>query len=67
MKLKIISDGNTMLTKVVNVDTGEALPGVIHIKWECGIDMPDPYRTRAVITFEGVEIEATGESPEVQL
>ena len=38
MKVKIISDGNPMNTKVTNAETGEVIDGITNLKWQihCG-------------------------------
>lgn len=56
MKIKIISDGTSMGTSVINADTGEAISGVVGVTWEC------PLRGGSIVTLalKNVPIEASG-------
>ena len=38
MKLKIISKGGPMETKVINAETGELLENVIYVGWKSDVD-----------------------------
>lgn len=38
MNIKIISDGHSSNTKVVNVETGEVVEGIQEINWHCFMD-----------------------------
>ena len=49
MKLKLISDGIAMRTKVINAETGEPLEGIESISWE--INAMDR-TSRMTLTFE---------------
>lgn len=60
MKLKIISDGTTTGTKVIETTTGEELMGVehIHVNYQKG-DVP-----LCILTLYGVEVSMLAELPE---
>lgn len=55
MKLKIISDGTSAGTKVVNAETGEELKNVVRIQWE----IEGRGRARATIELDGVMFEGS--------
>lgn len=60
MKIKIISDGNPVFTRVINSETGENLP-VVAARWEMDIrQRPHPGMCQAWVLLDGVEIEADG-------
>jgi len=54
MKVKIVSDGKAMNTKVINVETGEMLEHVIGIEWRMGMKQDE---AEATITLMQVPIE----------
>lgn len=64
MKLKIVSEGTVMGSRVVNAETGEILDGVTSVNWKHDAgDLP-----RAVITLIGMPVENcinVGEAVEV--
>ena len=35
MKIKIISDGTSYNTKVINAETGEPITGITYLHWTC--------------------------------
>lgn len=54
MKIKIVSDGGPLSTRVVNAETGETLEGVVGVEWEHSAPGQLP---RTVITVLGVPVE----------
>lgn len=58
MRIKIISDGTAVGTRVVDRDTGEQLRNVIGIRWRIA-DYDD--RAIAQIEFSNVEVELEAE------
>lgn len=58
MRVKIISDGTAYGTRIVNMETGELVEGVVSVRWQ--MDAKD--NTASVdISFVKVPIEAEGE------
>jgi hypothetical protein len=53
IRLKIISSGNFMTTKIVNAETGQPLYGVRAIKWEANVDS----YPNAIVTLELLDVE----------
>ncbi len=56
MKIKIISEGRGINTKIINAETGEQLEGVTSAKWECsanGLAM-------ATLSFINVPVDVEG-------
>ncbi len=60
MKLKIISDGTKVGTRLVNAETGEAIGLIQNLKWE--VDVKEPF-TKVTVTLLNVGFEM--ESSEV--
>lgn len=58
MRIKIVSDGTGIGTKVINADTGERLRWIKRISWS--ISGPDELAT-ATVHFTKVEIEVIGD------
>lgn len=56
MRLKIISDGQPLNTKVLNADTGEELQFVRSVKWQVGYD--DVATAEIEVLMVEVELEA---------
>ena len=54
IRLKIISDGRVRGTKVVNAETGEALEGVVSLRWEIDAATNE---CRCELTMIGLEAE----------
>lgn len=54
MKVKIISDGTAMGTKVIDPKSGEMLEGVIGVDWSCGLGANE---ATATITLVQVPVE----------
>jgi hypothetical protein len=61
-KIKITSDGTTFGTKVIDVESGDMIEGVVRVRWSMTMDGA---RTEAEVGIEGipVEIEAAIEVP----
>ncbi len=59
MKVKIVSDGTEVGTKVIDCDTGEAIENVYSAVWECDID--NVRLARLTLKIRPVEIEAVGD------
>lgn len=57
MRLKIVSDGISINTSVVNADTGERIDGVTCIKWF----IDNEGCSKAVIELEFVKVDIIGE------
>jgi hypothetical protein len=55
MKLKIISDGSTSGTKLINAATNEAIPFVQNIKFEADLNSN---LVRAIIVVSNIEVDA---------
>lgn len=51
-KLKIISDGTAMGSKVIDVKSGEAIEGIASIMWNIGID-----DSEAMVTLQLINVE----------
>lgn len=70
MRVKIVSDGTRLGTKVVDAQTGEAIEGVVGVGWRIAADgnygllEPIPATLQVLTTFE---IEAEAEVHEVGL
>jgi hypothetical protein len=71
MKIKIISDGTVVGTKIVNAETGELIENVISVDWKISVrddhqGWRDGYGAlpTCIVEFVGVAIDATGEIPE---
>ena len=60
MKVKVISDGTSHGTSVIDKETGEALEGIMNIDI-----FIDPYSVVAKITLVGVELDLDIEDGEV--
>jgi hypothetical protein len=58
MKLKLVSDGIAMRTKVINAETGEPLEGIESISWE--INAMDR-TSRMTLTFVNIPVEVYSE------
>jgi len=59
MRIKIISDGAGLNTKVIDADTGEIVNGVISVKWELtGLK----YMAKATIEIVNPQVELIGET-----
>jgi len=58
MKIKIISDGTSFGTKIINIDTGEELDSVIKIQW----NYEASNIAEAIITFEETPVELIGKT-----
>jgi hypothetical protein len=54
MKLKLISDGTNIGTKLINEDTGEAVSGISQISWEA---KPEDPITKVVVEFFNIPVE----------
>lgn len=59
MKLKIISDGTSWGTKVVNADTGESVDGIVSIDWRI---TAGGYEIAATLQITRVALEITGDA-----
>lgn len=57
MRIKIISDGKPLNTKVYDINTGKELTNITSIEWKIQVDQT----AKAVITFIDVPIEVTAE------
>lgn len=58
MKLKIISDGTYLGTKVVNATTGEAVEDILSVRWN--VDWRDGIAEATIeFRFIGVELSST--------
>lgn len=57
MKLKVISDGTALGTKVINAETGEAIENISRISWELDASV---YIAQAVIEVIEIPVELTG-------
>ena len=58
MKLKLVSDGIAMRTKVINAETGDRLEGIESISWE--INAMDR-TSRMTLTFVNIPVEVYSE------
>lgn len=58
MKIKIISEGLSTNTKIINAETGESIENVTALKWECSVG----HLATAEIKFINFPIEAIGET-----
>ena len=58
MKIKIISDGTSHGTKVINADTEEMVEGVVAVEWKVRAD--EDFAT-AHIEFENIPVELEAE------
>lgn len=56
LKLKIISDGTSFGTRVVNAETGEELQYVKSIRWEI---CSQSRRSNAIVELANVELDVT--------
>ena len=56
MKLKIISDGTSLGTKIVNSDTGEEVEEITSIHWE----ITAGEGSRATIQFDRIQCDVDG-------
>jgi len=59
MRIKIISDGTSEGTSVVNAETGEIIEHVNHVSWEAHSAKGTPI---AILRFVNVETEITSEA-----
>lgn len=59
MKLKIVSDGTSWGTKVVNADTGESVDGVASIDWSISANA---HEVATIFEVVRVAVEITGEA-----
>ena len=59
IRIKIVSEGCGMSTKIINEETGEELTNVISVKWEC--NAPDELAF-ATLIIKDVKIDAIGMS-----
>jgi hypothetical protein len=59
MKIKIVSDGTPMGTKVVNAETGEAIKGVCGVSWSLSDNRSIG---RAIVEFALVPVELVGDA-----
>lgn len=57
MRLKIVSDGTSNGTKIVDEESGEEVRGVTHIEWSLGVDE----LAKVTIEFEAVSVDVKGE------
>ena len=57
MKIKIISDGLSTNTYVINAETGERIQGVVKVDWSCEAGQT----AQANIEFINVPVEVVGE------
>jgi hypothetical protein len=62
MRVKIVGDGTWTGTKVVDVETGEKLEGVLCVTWSCR----PPEHSKAWITLHVVEIDVETEAQEFE-
>lgn len=63
MRLKIVSDGTTTGTQLLDADTGQQVHGVQAIRWTC--DIWDHQLARAEVVLVGLPVEVAGEVQEV--
>jgi hypothetical protein len=57
MKLKVISDGTKLGTRVVNAETGELVKGVFGVQWEHKVhDLPT-----VILKIRSVPVEVTAD------
>ena len=61
MKLKIISDGTSAGTNVVNLETGEPVERVKRITWVCDANDPKLRIGKVELELIGVPVELVGE------
>lgn len=56
MRIKILSDGTPVGTKVVDTETGEVLEGVVSVKWGC---LPEAghHQVRCWLEIENTPVE----------
>ena len=59
MKVKIISDGTSIGTRIVNAETGEPIEGCRAAHWIC--DMDEYQVATAILEFINVPVEIIGE------
>ncbi len=59
MRIKIISDGTTLGTRLVNAETGESIDGATSITWSANIDDGSVV---ALVRFIRLPIDAIGEA-----
>jgi hypothetical protein len=57
MKLKIISNGQAIGTKIINADTGEEIEGIVSVKWQ--IDGPGEL-SKMELQFINIPVEVEG-------
>ena len=60
MKLKIVSDGSAMRTRIIDADTGECVEGVRYVDIHIGID-----GTRAFLELVDPQLDLYNITPEV--
>lgn len=58
MKIKIVSEGSHLNTKVINVENGEPIDDICEIKWECKIG----HLATVEIKFTNIPVEVIGET-----
>jgi hypothetical protein len=59
MKIKIISDGTSGGTQIIDAETGQAVEGVTAVLWQI---TGSRGLAQVALTFEHVEIEAIGDA-----
>lgn len=58
MRIRIISNGNPLTTKVIDAQTGEPLEGVIKVEWEI-----TPAGAIAKLHLASAEMDVTADDP----
>lgn len=65
MKIRVQSNGNKWLLKIVNAETGEPIEGLIAVKWEWNVKQLNDARVSdipLILTFIDYELEVEGEA-----
>lgn len=57
MKLKIVSDGTFLGTKVINLETGEELEDITKINWQISF----PYGAEILLGLSNIPVEVIGD------
>lgn len=57
MKLKIVSEGSTLSTSVVNAETGEPVVGIAEVSWTLKAN----HQVDAIIRVYGAELDVTAD------
>lgn len=61
MKIKIISDGASHNTKVINAETGEMITGITYIQWTCDAS---EVIAKVFMEISDVAVELVGDAAE---